>query len=56
MRGEDGRDEGLLSYIRLEERVPVDHPLRAVRALADEVLAGLSERFEDLYARTGVRR
>ena len=53
MRGDDGRDEGLFSYIRLEERVPADHPLRAVRTLADEVLAGLSERFEGLYARTG---
>lgn len=53
MRGDDRRDEGLFSYIRLEERVPADHPLRAVRALADEVLAGLSERFEALYARTG---
>ena len=53
MRGDDGRDEGLFSYIRLEDRVPADHPLRAVRALADEVLAGLSERFEGLYARTG---
>ena len=41
MRGQDDRAEGMFSYIRLEERVPADHPLRAIRALADEVLAGL---------------
>lgn len=53
MRGDDRHDDGLFSFIRLEERVPADHPLRAVRALADEVLAGLSGRFEALYSRTG---
>ena len=29
MRGQDDRAEGMFSYIRLEERVPADHPLRA---------------------------
>ena len=53
MRGRDDRDEGLFSYIRLEERVPSDHPLRAIRALTDEVLAALNARFEALYSRTG---
>src|SRR3954451_5078749 len=36
MRGRDDRSEGLFSYVRLEERVPADHPLRPIRALADE--------------------
>jgi len=53
MRGRDAGSEGLFSYIRLEERVPADHPLRAVRALADEVLAGLHGRFEGLYSQMG---
>ena len=39
MRGRDDRNEGLFSYVRLEERVPADHPLRAIRSLADEALA-----------------
>ena len=39
MRGRDDRAEGMFSYIRLEERVPADHPLRAIRRLADEALA-----------------
>jgi hypothetical protein len=53
MRGRDDRAEGMFSYIRLEERVPADHPLRAVRALADEALAGLNGRFEALYSGMG---
>lgn len=53
MRGRDDRDEGLFSYVRLEERVPADHPLRAIRSLADEALAALNGRFEALYSQTG---
>jgi transposase len=53
MRGRDDRSEGMFSYVRLEERVPADHPLRPIRALTDEALASLSERFEALYSRTG---
>jgi transposase len=53
MRGRDDRSEGLFSYVRLEERVPSDHPLRLIRALADEALASLSGRLETLYSRTG---
>jgi len=53
MRGEQRGSEGLFSYIRLEERIAKDHPLRAIRALVDEVLAALSARFEELYSHTG---
>ncbi|WP_157014965.1 IS5 family transposase [Mesorhizobium xinjiangense] len=53
MRGREDRSEGLFSYIRLEERVPADHPLRAVRALADEALSRLNERFDALYSEAG---
>lgn len=53
MRGRDDRDEGLFSYVRLEERVPADHPLRAIRKFADEALAGLNGRFETLYSGMG---
>jgi transposase len=53
MRGEQRGPEGLFSYIRLEERIAADQPLRAIRALVNEVLAGLSDRFEDLYSSTG---
>ena len=30
MRGLTGGAEGLFSYVRLEERVPAEHPLRAI--------------------------
>ena len=36
----------------LEERIAADHPLRAMRELVDEALAGLSRRFLNLYAAT----
>lgn len=53
MRGEDQRREGLFSYVPLERRIPADHPLRAIRALTDEALRGLSRDFDKLYARDG---
>jgi transposase len=53
MRGEDERSEDLFSYVRLDTRIPADHPLRAIRALIDEALTGLSRDFNKLYARAG---
>lgn len=53
MRGRDDRPEGFFSYVRLEERIPGDHPLRPIRALADEALAALNRRFEGLYSTMG---
>ena len=53
MRGRNDRSEGFFSYVRLEERIPLDHPLRPIRALADEALASLNKRFEGLYSTMG---
>jgi transposase len=53
MRGRDDRSEGLFSYVRLEKRIPADHPLRPIRALTDEALGALNERFEGLYSSMG---
>jgi len=53
MRGDEKRPEGLFSYVRLEERIASDHPLRAIRSLVEEVLAAMSGKFEDLYSHTG---
>ena len=53
MRGDDERPRDMFSYIRPEERVPADHPLRPIRALVDTVLRELSPRFAGLYAKTG---
>lgn len=43
----------MFSYVSLEERVPEDHPLRAIRKLVDRVLAKMSKEFADLYAAVG---
>ena len=53
MRGDDVRQQVLFSYRSVEDRVPADHPLRAMQALVDPVLATLSPRFEALYAAGG---
>jgi transposase len=43
----------MFSYITLEQRVPQDHPLRAVRKLTDTVLQTLSPELDALYADSG---
>src|SRR5215470_841348 len=53
MRRDDCQDDGLFSYISLEQRVPQGHPLRRLRALVDPVLRALSARFSEMYARVG---
>jgi transposase len=53
MRGEAAETDAMFSYISPAQRVPADHPLRPVRAMADEALRALSPQFEKLYARVG---
>jgi len=53
MRGDDRHPDAMFSYVSAEQRVPAEHPLRAIRALVDEVLRDMSREFEGLYARVG---
>jgi transposase len=53
VRGNDEQTGHLFSYLSPEDRVPANHPLRAIRTMTDDALADLSERFELLYARVG---
>src|ERR1700758_3474320 len=53
MRGADGRQAGMFSYVSPERRIPADHPLRPIREMTDEVLRQLSPRFARLYPKTG---
>jgi transposase len=53
MRGKDDRQGSVFSYVSAEERIPADHPLRAVRKTVDEVLRAMSEEFDALYADSG---
>jgi transposase len=53
MRGDDKQQDAIFSYRTAEERVPADHPLRAMRRMVDEALRGLSPRFARMYAKRG---
>lgn len=53
MRGSDGRQDEMWSYVSAEERIPQDHPMRGMRLLVDRVLKDLSPRFSKLYSDTG---
>ena len=53
MRGDDRGPDAMFSYIRPEQRVPADHPLRPIRAMVDEALRELSGEFARLYPATG---
>ena len=53
MRGDENQQPAMFSYVNLDRRVPSDHPLRAIRDMADQALAELSSHFDALYARRG---
>src|SRR3974390_441991 len=53
MRGIDHQQADMYSYLSPEARVRADHPLRAIRIMADEALRSMSERFDGMYAKTG---
>lgn len=43
----------MFSELSPEQRVRKDPPLRAIRSMTDRVLAGMSRRFDGMYARMG---
>jgi transposase len=53
MRGDDSQPAAMFSYVSAEERIPQDHPLRAIRALVDDVLRDMSPEFDRLYSAVG---
>jgi transposase len=53
MRGQDNQQSDMFSYLSPEQRVRPDHPLRAIRAMADLALWSMSARFEEMYSQTG---
>lgn len=53
MRGDENQQAAMFSYVNLDQRVPKDHPLRAIRKMMDQALADLSVHFDVLYARRG---
>jgi hypothetical protein len=53
MRGADHQQSHVFSHLSPEARGRKDHPLRAIRAMVDEVLARMSRRFDGMYAKMG---
>ena len=53
MRGTDHQQADMYSYLSPEGRVRADHPLRAIRMMADEALKNMSTRFDAMYSKTG---
>jgi transposase len=53
MRGDERVQDGMFSYVTLEQRVPQEHPLPEIRRLTDVVLRSLSGEFEQMYSASG---
>jgi len=53
MRGADITQESLFTVAKFDDFVPANHPLRAIRKLADTALQRMSALFDTLYADTG---
>ena len=53
MRGRPNPQRSMLAIVDLEERVPQDHPLQRIKAVADAALERLSPTFDPMYARVG---
>jgi transposase len=53
MRGDNVNPGAMFSYVMPAQRVPKDHPLRAIKTMTDGALQALSPEFEGLYSRVG---
>ena len=52
MRGQVQRQQAMFVAFNIEQRVPEDHPLRAIKRWCDKVLAGMSRDFNNAYGDT----
>jgi hypothetical protein len=48
MRGNDEQQGAAFSYLSAEQRIPQEHPLRAIREMSDQALRELDLHFEAL--------
>ncbi len=53
MRGAKKQQQSMLSLRTPEQRVPEGHPLRAIKAMADEALESLNDVFDEMYSAVG---
>lgn len=53
MRGRQPVQPSLVCLVNLEDRIPKDHPLRAIKARSDAALKALSRTFDRMYSKKG---
>jgi transposase len=53
MRGGDGVQSGMFSYVTMEQRIAPDHPARQIRVLVDGALQRMDGELSKLYSATG---
>ena len=52
-RGRQDSQVSMLAFVNIEERIPATHPIRSIKRLTDEVLAGMSPLFDRMYSEVG---
>ena len=50
MRGSDELTGSMFSYVNIEARIPANHPIRIIRRIVNEVLAGLDAAITAMYS------
>ena len=53
MRGLQDKQTSMWAFISIEERIPIEHPLRRIKKLADERLVKLAGVFNRMYSQVG---
>jgi transposase len=53
MRGDVKQQGSMLSLVQPAQRVPMDHPIRRIKAIADAELEGLAPVFDEMYSGMG---
>lgn len=53
MRGKNDQQQAMMFVVSMEEMIPVSHPIRGVKKLADAQLARLGRVFDRMYSTTG---
>jgi transposase len=53
MRGQSSNQSSMICLVSPETSVPSDHPIRAIKQIANAALQTLSRVFDEMYAATG---
>lgn len=53
MRGLQDKQTSMWAFVSIEERIPIEHPLRRIKKLADERLVKLSGVFNRMHSQVG---